>query len=197
MTYHKIVRKNINAHKPPSTIQPDNAESTVAPQHCITQSMTAAKQRENICILKDTGRTPWKNGSTVEITTWTDDLDNSGLSWHCLERSKEAESKTDRRTPKENGPAVAIADYTNEPVNDSISWNHLEDDKSIDEVNSSNDNDRETTPTNATVPHCPTPLPPRQLNISNVTTQNTHRLRQRPCDANGKPKIHEPHKYAL
>jgi hypothetical protein len=103
--------------------------------------MTVAKQRENICILKDADRTPWKNGSVVEITTRINDPDNSGLPWHCSERSKETESNVDRRTSKENGSAVVIADYTNEPNNDSISWNHLEDDKRIDEVNSSNDND--------------------------------------------------------
>jgi hypothetical protein len=51
MTYRKIVRKNVKAHKTPSTIQPDNAESTVAQQCCIRRSMTATKQRENICIL--------------------------------------------------------------------------------------------------------------------------------------------------
>jgi hypothetical protein len=126
----------------------------------------------------------------VKITTWIYDPDNSGLSWHCLERSKEAESNTDWMTPKENGLAVAIADYINEPDSDSISWNHLEDNESIDKVNSSDDNDQETTPTNATVPHCPTPLPPRQLDISSFTTQNTHGLHQQPCDANSKPMIH-------
>jgi hypothetical protein len=109
--------------------------------------MTAAKPRENDCILKDADRNPWKNGSAAEITIRIDDPDNSGLSWHCLERSKEAESNADRRTPVENGPAVAIADYTNEPDNNSISWNHLEDNESIDEVNSSDDHDQETTPT--------------------------------------------------
>jgi hypothetical protein len=44
VTYCKIVRKNLKACKPPSTIQPDNAESTVASQRRITQSMTEAKQ---------------------------------------------------------------------------------------------------------------------------------------------------------
>jgi hypothetical protein len=189
MTHHKIVRKNVKAREPPPTIQPDNAKSTVAPQHRITQSMTAAKQRENICILEDADRTPWKNNSAVEITTRVDDPDNSGLPWHCLKRSKETELNVDRKTSKENGPAVAIADYTNKPNNNSISWNHFENDKSIDEVNSSDDNDQETTPTNATVPHRPTPLTPHQLDISSFTTQNTHGLSQQPCDANGKPLI--------
>ncbi len=121
--------------------------------------MTAGKQRENICILKDADRTPWKSGSTVENTTRIDDPDNSSLTWHCLEKSKKTESNADQRTSEENGPAVAIADYTNKPNNDSIPWHHLENDKSIDEVNSSNNNDQETTPTNATVPHTPTPPP--------------------------------------
>ncbi len=101
MTHHKIMRKNIKARKPPSTIQPDNAKSNTAPQHRITQSMTATKQRENICIPEDADRTPWKNGSTVEITTQIDYPDNSGLPWHCLERSKETEPNVDQRTSKE------------------------------------------------------------------------------------------------
>jgi hypothetical protein len=157
--------------------------------------MTVAKQRENICILEDADRTPWMNGSAVEITTRINDPDNSGLSWQCLERSKEAESNADRRASEENRPVVAIADYTDKHNNDNISWEHLEEDKSIDEVNSSDDSDRETTPTNATVPHRPTPLPPRQLDISSFTTQNTHGLHQQPCDAGGKPMIHEPNDY--
>ncbi len=115
--------------------------------------MAAAKQRENICILKDVDRTPWKHGSAVDITTQINDPDNSGLPWHYLERSKEMELNSDRRTPVENGPAMAIADHTNKPNNDSIPWHHLEDNESIDEVNSSNNNDLETTPNNATVPH--------------------------------------------
>jgi hypothetical protein len=36
MTYRKIVRKNVKAREPPSTIQPYNAEITVASQRCIT-----------------------------------------------------------------------------------------------------------------------------------------------------------------
>jgi hypothetical protein len=136
--------------------------------------MTAAKQRENICILKDADRIPWKNGSAVEITTQIDDPNNSSLPWHCLERNKATESNADQRTSKENGAAVAIIDYTNEPNNNNIPWHHLEDDKNIDGVNSTSDNNQETTPTNATVPHHPTPPPPCQLDISSFTTQNTH-----------------------
>ncbi len=103
--------------------------------------MTAAKQRENFCMLKDADRTPWKNGSAVEITTRINDPDNSGLPWRCLEKIKETESNAYQRTSKENGPAVAIADYTDKPNNNSIPWHHLEDDKVIDEVNSSDDDD--------------------------------------------------------
>jgi hypothetical protein len=44
--------------------------------------MTAAKQRENICILEAVDRSSWKIGSAVEITTRIDDPDNSSLPWH-------------------------------------------------------------------------------------------------------------------
>ncbi len=90
---------------------------------------------------------------------------------------------------------MAIADYTDKPNNNSISWNHLEDNKSIDDVNSNDNNDQETAPTYRTVPHRPTPPPPRQLDISSFSTQNTHGLHQQPCDADGKPLIHKPHNY--
>jgi hypothetical protein len=42
--------------------------------------MTVVKQRENIFMLKDVDRIPWKNRSAVEITTRIDDPANSGLS---------------------------------------------------------------------------------------------------------------------
>jgi hypothetical protein len=83
-----------------------------------------------------------------------------------MERSKETELNANQRTSKENRPAVAIADYTNKPNNNNIPWHHLEDDNSINEVNSSDDNDRETTPTNATVPHRPTPPPLTKLTLA-------------------------------
>ncbi len=43
---------------------------------------------------------------------------------------------------------------------------NLEDNESVDEVNSNDDNNQETTPANATVPHNPTPPPP----LANLTS---------------------------
>ena len=89
--------------------------------------------------------------------------------------------------------AEEITDWTND-IKNGLSWDYSEerdDNKDDDDLS----NNWATPPTNAIVPHHKALPTPCQLNISNFATQNTHGLRRRPCDIDGKPMIYEPHDY--
>ncbi len=176
--------------------------------------MTATTRRKNIC-MSDADKTPWDLSVAITATEYIDKPNNNGTSWNKATSNAEAVDAMDsingssnngvsqnladlaaeRTTKENNGTAVEDADRNNETNNDNIFWSCTKDNDSIHTPTQKSDNDQENPITNVTVPRCATPPPPHQLNISIFTTQNTHGLRRRPCDADGKPMIHEPHNY--
>ncbi len=186
-----------------STLSPTgttgSGESTTTPRQRITRSMTVARQKENPPRGNNNADGPPRESNvTPTLTDRTDEASDDEVQWdHPEERADDEVVRNDAANVNKDRrgcPVDEITDWTDDTDN-GLSWDYSEerdDDKDDDDLSNNN---RATPPANAVAPHRKALLPPHQLVISNFATQNTHGLRRRPCNIDGKSMIYKPHDY--